>query len=245
LTAVDGETGVKCARRELPHLIICDMQLPDFDGCEVARRLKSVAALKEVPLLAVTALAMVGDRERVLKAGFNGYISKPIDPESFMKQIEAHLDASMRSQRHVITQDPPGSDRPAAEGAPIRGTILVIDDFPANLTLFRCTFEPSGYDVHTASTLSDGLAKARHHLPDVIVSDLHVHGENGFDFLRSVRSDSTMDGIPFIFLSASADVDRERMSALALGAARFIRRPIDPQALLKEVESCMRERQCD
>jgi two-component system cell cycle response regulator len=89
--AVDGESGLALARAEPPDLVICDLQLPGIDGIEVAKRLKAQPALARVPLIAVTAYAMVGDRERVLAAGFDGYISKPIDPQTFVPQIAAFL----------------------------------------------------------------------------------------------------------------------------------------------------------
>jgi two-component system cell cycle response regulator len=72
-------------------LIICDVQLPKVDGYEVVRQLKNDAELSRTPIVAVTALAMVGDRERVLASGFDGYVSKPIDPETFVAQVEAFI----------------------------------------------------------------------------------------------------------------------------------------------------------
>lgn len=89
--AIDGETGLELARSERPDLIVCDLHLPGIDGYEVAKRLKADATLKSIPLIAVTAYAMVGDRERVLDAGFDGYITKPLDPQTFVPQIDAFL----------------------------------------------------------------------------------------------------------------------------------------------------------
>jgi CheY-like chemotaxis protein len=96
-TAETGELGLEAARRDKPDLIICDIQLPGIDGCEVARRLKADPALAAIPLVAVTSLAMVGDREKVLAAGFNGYLSKPIEPETFVKTIEDFLPPAQRN----------------------------------------------------------------------------------------------------------------------------------------------------
>src|ERR1039458_6424347 len=71
-----------------PDLVVCDLQLPDIDGFEVARQLRSTSAsTSSIPLVAVTALAMVGDRDRVLTAGFDAYLTKPIDPETFVQEI--------------------------------------------------------------------------------------------------------------------------------------------------------------
>lgn len=86
-----GEKGLTIAKAETPDLILCDLHMPGMDGYTVAQRLKLDPKLAPIPLVAVTAYAMVGDRERVLAAGFDGYISKPINPELFVGEIEAFL----------------------------------------------------------------------------------------------------------------------------------------------------------
>jgi len=86
-----GEDGLAAASRDDPGLILCDLQLPGIDGYEVLRRLKSDGRLRQIPILAVTALAMVGDRDRALAAGFDGYIAKPIDPETFVQELNRFL----------------------------------------------------------------------------------------------------------------------------------------------------------
>lgn len=89
--ARDGESGLKAATELRPDLIICDIHLPRMDGFGVVRQLKLIPELLNTPVVAVTALAMVGDRDRVLAGGFDGYISKPIDPQTFADQVRAHL----------------------------------------------------------------------------------------------------------------------------------------------------------
>ena len=89
--AFDGEAGVDAALRTRPDLILCDLALPGLDGFEVARRLKATPIVREVPLVAVTASAMVGDRDKVLASGFDGYITKPITPETFVSEVESYL----------------------------------------------------------------------------------------------------------------------------------------------------------
>jgi CheY-like chemotaxis protein len=96
LAARDGEEALEIARREVPDLIICDVQLPKLDGYDVAKSLKREPVLDAIPLVAVTAFAMVGDRDRMLQAGFDGYIAKPIDPETFVRQVEVFLHAKSR-----------------------------------------------------------------------------------------------------------------------------------------------------
>lgn len=89
--AEDGAVGVEMAERLVPDLILLDIQLPTMDGYEVARALRAVPALKAVPIVAVTSYAMQGDRERALAAGCDGYIEKPIDPDTFVAEIERYM----------------------------------------------------------------------------------------------------------------------------------------------------------
>lgn len=85
--AVDGPTGVAMAQTLAPDLILLDIQLPGMDGYAVAEALRGVEALRNTPIIAVTSYAMVGDREKSLASGCNGYIEKPINPETFTAEI--------------------------------------------------------------------------------------------------------------------------------------------------------------
>jgi CheY-like chemotaxis protein len=98
LGAWDGEEGIKVARSERPDLILCDVQLAAMDGHEVCRRLKSDPVLNSIPLVALTAYAMVGDREKMLAEGFDGYLSKPVNPEQIMDQLAPFL----RRQARIV-----------------------------------------------------------------------------------------------------------------------------------------------
>jgi two-component system, cell cycle response regulator DivK len=89
--ASDGALGIKLAEIVLPQLILLDIQLPAMDGYAVAQELRKVPMLKDTPIVAVTSYAMPGDREKTIAAGCNGYIEKPINPETFVAEIEAYL----------------------------------------------------------------------------------------------------------------------------------------------------------
>lgn len=91
IAAEDGPGGIDLARRERPDLILLDIQLPGMDGYAVARTLKDDPALKAVPIVVVTSYAMVGDREKALANGADGYLEKPIDPDTFAAEIERFL----------------------------------------------------------------------------------------------------------------------------------------------------------
>jgi two-component system cell cycle response regulator DivK len=92
--ARDGHEGVVRAARVKPDLILLDIQLPGMDGYAVARHLRANPDLAHVPIVAVTSYAMPGDREKALEAGCTGYIEKPIDPETFLQQVEHHINGT-------------------------------------------------------------------------------------------------------------------------------------------------------
>jgi CheY-like chemotaxis protein len=91
LTAADGGEGLSLASREKPDLVIVDMSLPVLDGWDVARRLKADAGTRRIPVIALTAHVMSGDRERALEAGCDDYDVKPVEFERLLGKIEALL----------------------------------------------------------------------------------------------------------------------------------------------------------
>jgi CheY-like chemotaxis protein len=86
-----GLEGLTVLRQAPVDLVVCDIHLPGMDGYDVLRSIKSLPERDAIPVIAVTASAMVGDREQVLAAGFDGYVSKPIDPQTFVAELEAFL----------------------------------------------------------------------------------------------------------------------------------------------------------
>lgn len=84
----DGARAVEIARKEMPDLIIMDIQLPEVSGLDITRWIKDDDSLRHIPVLAVTAFAMRDDEQRVRKAGCEGYLSKPIQIASFMRAVE-------------------------------------------------------------------------------------------------------------------------------------------------------------
>jgi two-component system, cell cycle response regulator DivK len=87
----DGARGIEAARTLIPTLILLDIQLPTMAGYAVARALREHEALRSIPIVAVTSYAMPGDREKALEAGCTGYIEKPINPDTFVDEVERSL----------------------------------------------------------------------------------------------------------------------------------------------------------
>ncbi|MES2757049.1 MAG: response regulator [Pseudomonadota bacterium] len=181
LMAFDGDSGVRLARAQKPDLILCDVHLPKLDGYGVVGLLKADPQLCRTPVLAVTALAMLGDRERLLAAGFDGYIGKPIEPEQFVGQLEPFLAA------------------PAA--AP---TLLVVDDDPFMVEIVRDFLAQDGYTILSAHSAAEGIALLAGADVQVIACDQCMPLMTGtafFERARQLRPDCYR-----IMLTALADL---------------------------------------
>jgi CheY-like chemotaxis protein len=91
VVAKDGPEGLDVIKAEHPDLVLLDLDLPGADGFQVLDGVRAEPQIQRTPLVAFTAFAMVGEKQRVLAAGFDGYIAKPIDPEGFISEIERYL----------------------------------------------------------------------------------------------------------------------------------------------------------
>ena len=168
VSAPDGARGVAAARAERPDLVACDVNLPGMNGFEVLAVLKAEPQLAGVPVLAVTALAMAGDREKVLAAGFDGYISKPIEPESFVAELEAFL------------APPPAAAEALREG---ERTVLLVDDDPFMLAVLGEMLADEPYRVLSAASGEEALELLRREAVEVILCDQSMPGMSGTEML--------------------------------------------------------------
>jgi two-component system cell cycle response regulator len=238
MSAVDGQAGLELAATLLPDLVVCDIQLPKVDGYEVARQLKNNPQLASIPRVAVSAFAMAGDRERILSSAFDGYISKPIVPETFVGELESFLPKA----KWIVDRPVQSNGETSAQVAPQsanRGRILIVDDVPANLSVLRSVLEPSGYEILTATCGPEAVRLAQQTAPDLVISDLHLPGEPDYALIQTLKSDPQLKSIPVVMMSATTHSEHKARTGLKMGAVRFLFRPIQPQTLLAEIEQCL------
>ncbi|MYM74700.1 EAL domain-containing protein [Duganella sp. FT134W] len=223
LSASDGEAGVAAARRERPDLIICDVHLPKLDGYGVVAALKADPEVRHIPALAVTALAMVGDREKLLQAGFDGYIGKPIEPDTFVAQIESFLQGVVSS---------PGNKNDTA-------TILIVDDHVLNREFLMTLLSYGGHRLLEAANGAEGLKMVMAEKPDLVISDILMPNMDGYEFVTRMHAHAETADVPVIFYTATYR-EREAMAvAQSCGVRWVLPKPSDPEVILATVHEAL------
>jgi two-component system cell cycle response regulator len=238
IAASGGEAALQAVRSTDIDLVLCDIQMPGVDGFEFLRRLGQTTHHRP-PVIGVTALAMVGDREKILSAGFDGYMAKPITPETFVEEVERYLAVSERA-RHEPKPAAAATAYvrpPAMERKNVR--VLIADNEPANVEILRLLLDHWGFDVLAARSGRAALELARREKPEVIISDLHMPDGDGLELLEVARADPLLRETPIIFVSATNPRPKAIEKAAALGAANFLLRPFEPEVLLDALNECL------
>jgi two-component system cell cycle response regulator len=230
LEARDAESALACLKQDKPDLILMDIQLPGMDGYEATCKLKQDPDVRDIPVLALTAYAMQGDREKALAAGCDGYISKPIDIQGFLDQISLFLDEKVREEIFQARKLPP-----------YRKRILIVDDEPRNLRLLSAMISDK-FNVIAAESGEEALDKAASEHPDVILLDVMMPGMDGFEVAQRLKSDAVLKNIPIIMVTALTDKEN-KIAGLASGAEEYLNKPVRRVELLTRINSMLRLRE--
>ncbi|WP_296000955.1 response regulator [Rugamonas sp.] len=263
LQAHDGEQGVALALRELPDLIICDLQLPKLDGYGVVQRLKGEAATRAIPILAASAQAVNDGGAALRAAGFDGSLAKSFDPLEMLPALDAFLPAALRAgDAPPVAAAVPVADDGAAEGsndvnrinnindmddamdaaaaAPAAprfqasgARILLLDAAPDDCGLVASVLLHFGYALTVASDAAQAEQATAVQQYDLLLCDL-----DPFHALRSGFPGAALQmhgGLPVIVLRPDPDDDVSALLGPAAPTACLLEHPIEPQQLVDAI----------
>ena len=234
LTATDGESGVEKAIREIPDLILMDIQLPGLDGLSASARLKGDDRTASIPILAVTAHALRGDSRKIREAGCDGYITKPIRTSEFIRVVEEAL--RVEPPREKVEKS---GAAPETEETGSGGTVLAVDDESRNRRLIEATLSPLGIRVTQAASGEEALRVIAKDPPDLVLLDLMMPGMDGLETARRIRANAGTRHIPIVLLTAFADAER-KLQGIEAGCDDFIAKPFDRIELTARIRSLIR-----
>jgi DNA-binding response OmpR family regulator len=242
--ATDGATGVSMASSERPDLILMDMSLPIMDGWEATQSIKANPHTASIPIIALTAHAMVGDRDKAMAAGCDDYDTKPVELARLLQKIDALLTTAV--QKKAVESSPSVSPAPLPAQLDIpqlpdttEYQILIVDDNDMNRDMLSRRLKRVGYGVLTAEDGESGLALLQEQRVDLILLDIMMPGISGLEVLQRIRQSHSQVQLPIIMATAK-DESEEIVRAFELGANDYVTKPIDLPVLLARIKMHLR-----
>jgi len=251
LLASSGDEALALANQRKPDLIILDLMMPGLSGFEVCARVKMHPQTGGVPVLFLTALSHIGDKERALAAGGDDFLTKPFQRAELLARVEAlmkvrrlnrDLDRALAYLHEIeLARHAAQPKRSAAPpvAPPGGGVVLVVDDEPLPRQLFSDVLRETGYVAHEASNGHQALEIARQENIDVILLDIMMPGISGLEVLGKL-GEITPDS-PVIIVTANP-TSENAIAALRLGAFDFIVKGFKNEVMLATVSRALERR---
>jgi len=255
--AANGPAALAEVAATRPDLILLDLMMPGMSGFETCERLKQDPATAGVPVLVVTALGQISNKEAALTRGADDFVMKPVNPDDLrarvramlkVRQIRRELDRTLAylheletarhaQRREALTQAASESlPQPAQEEAgPI--PVLVVDDDTLTREFYRDLLVEHGFRVFAAATGAEGLELARCHPVEAALLDIVLPGMSGLEVLERLQAQEA--DLPVIMLTAHA-TSQNAISALKLGAFDFIVKGLDHDLVVLAVHRAVR-----
>lgn len=249
--ASGGDEALALAREKRPDLIVLDLMMPGLSGFEVCARVKMDPQAGETPVLIVTALSQIADKERALAAGGDDFLTKPVQSAELLARVEAllkvrHLNRDLdralaylqelETARHAAQGRPAGTTSGPLIGAP---AVLVVDDEPLIRRMFCDMLQEAGYVTHAAEDGPHAVDIARREAIDVVLLDIMMPGMSGLEVLAKLGE--VTPNSPVIIATASPTSDNA-ITALRLGAFDFIVKGLKREVMLATVARAVERR---
>jgi len=245
-TAADGTEALAKVAQEKPDLVLLDAMMPELDGFETCKRLKSDPVTAHIPVVMVTALNDVADRVKGLEAGADDFLTKPINDIALMARVRSLLRLKMlmdewrlrETTSHQFAEEPV----PARDLAPITGGhAVLLEDSPKERELIISTLGSIGVRVTFAGSVTNAVELAQGADCDLVIASLDLRNEDGLQICPYLRTHELTRQLPILLLASEGDIARVA-KGLELGATDYILRPLDANELLARSRTQLRQR---
>ncbi|MFA4995183.1 MAG: PleD family two-component system response regulator [Bdellovibrionales bacterium] len=246
-TAENGREALKKVDEEKPDIILLDVMMPEMDGFETCRRLKTNPSTAFIPVVMITALSDVADRVRGLAAGADDFLGKPINDLALMARIRSLLRMKIlmdewRSREATALQLSPASAEAVSDPLNVRNCrILIVDDDATDGAFIRDALQPLSAHIAEVKSIAEAEAVLATDSYDLVFSKLDLKNEDGLTICPCLRSNPATRHIPILMLANADDVERVA-KGLDLGANDYLIRPFDVHELFARTRTQLRHK---
>ena len=227
-TCLNGLQAIELVKRSIEEkheydIVFMDHMMPEMDGIEAAAEIRKIKMEKQIPIIALTANAVVGMREMFIENGFNDFLAKPIDVNKLDEMLNLWIPKEKRELGTVNKQEKPET---------VKKYVILVDDNPANLRQGKNILSAQ-YRVATFPSAEKMFGVLENNHPAIILLDIDMPQMNGYDALKTLKSKPETKDIPVILIAEEgASPDKEK----GIGAADYVSKPFEPAALTACIE---------
>lgn len=247
ITASSGQQALGIIAKQAPDIVLLDVMMPEMDGFEVCRRIRSSAATRFLPVVMVTALSDQADRVRGLDAGADDFLTKPVNDLALFARVRSLVRLKMMMDEWRMREQTSGQfDILSADSEPTadddrNARILLVESFAPTAQRVQNILDADQDNVIVADTVQAATDLAAAERFDLIISDIQVGGEDGLRFCSHLRSQEETRQTPILLVVDEYDMPR-LVKGLDIGVSDYLMKPIDPNELLARVRIQVRRR---
>ncbi len=247
LKAYGGEEAIEVARQQAPDLILLDYMMPEVDGYQVTKSLKTDPETRDIPIVIITALDGTEEKLNVLEAGAEDFLNKPVNHVELlarvnslllMKQYKEQLSLRRESAGLSVWRD--GGDELAtvADDFP---TILIVEDGERDARLLEGCLHGMPVRVLQAKSGQEALQYAKKRQVDLVILDILLPDIDGFDVCRQIKQDSRTEDIQIVMVTCLRDLEN-RIKGIEMGVDDYLIKPVQSRELLARIKTLLKKK---
>ncbi len=247
ITATSGKEALEKVRTDSPDIVLLDVMMPEMDGFEVCREIKSDANYAHIPVVMVTALTDAADRVRGLEAGADDFLSKPLNDTALMARVRSLVGLKMTVDEWRVRENTASQLGVAEQGGTVmnepyeNASILVVEDQVYDSDKFVEALKHDNDTVEVIDNGAEAMTKVMTNSYDLLVISLNLKNEDGLRLCSHLRSSERTRSVPILMVAADEDMSRVA-HGLEIGAHDYVMRPVDQNELLARVRTQVRRR---
>lgn len=246
--AYGGQEALELVEADPPDLILLDVMMPDVDGYEVTRKLKSNPQTRDIPIIMITALDGVDDKVKGLEAGADEFLNKPVNTaeltarvKSFLrlKQYQEQLKTHCQTRNLFSSREEKGS---CIQESLARPSILLVEDNDRDVRLIQGHLKGENYKMSLARNGEETISRVIGEKFDLIMLDILLPGMDGFEVCRRLKTVEATQDIQIVVITCLKDLD-SRVRGLELGVDDFLVKPINSHELRARLKALLKKKQ--